>query len=113
VRPVASTATFCQLPEREKHRLKDGDPCPDLLRVPRREPLDLSGRPVPLLPEIEQGASFTDVKAQCARPADEAQAVHVALVVRLALGQQPDRPVVASALEADACSSCRFGDIQL
>src|SRR5947208_227647 len=51
VRPIASPATFRQLPEREKHRLKDRDPCPDLLQVPLREPLDLSGRPVPVLPE--------------------------------------------------------------
>jgi len=98
VRPIASPATFRQLPEREKHRLKNGDPCPDLLHVPLREPLDLSGRPVPVLPEIEQGASLTDVKAQRARPADEAQAVHVALAVGLALGQQPDGPVVAGPL---------------
>ena len=98
MRPIASPATFRQLPEREKHRLKDRDPCPDLLQVPLREPLDLSGRPVPVLPEIEQGASLTDVKAQRARPADEAQAVHVALAVGLALGQQPDGPVVAGPL---------------
>jgi hypothetical protein len=101
------------LPEREKHRLKDRDPYADLLRVPLREPLDLFGRPVPVLPEIEQGASFTDVKTQCTRPADEAQAVHVALAVRLALRQQPDGAVMAGPLEADACSFCCLSDVQL
>ena len=98
MRPITRAASLRQLPEREKHRLKNGDPCPDLLRMPLRELLDLSGRPVPVLPEIEQGASFTDVKAQRTRPADEAQAVHVALAVGLALGQQPDGPVVAGPL---------------
>jgi hypothetical protein len=113
VRPIARAASLRQLPEREKHRLKDGDPCADLLRVPRREPLDFFGRPVPVLPEIEQGANFTDMKAQRTRPADEAQAVDVALVVRLALGQQPDGQVVAGPLEAEACLSCCFSDVQL
>ena len=98
MRPITRAASLRQLPEREKHRLKNGDPCPDLLHVPLRELLDLSGRPVAVLPEIEQGASFTDVKAQRTRPADEAQAVHVALAVGLALGQQPDGPVVAGPL---------------